>query len=146
MINQAVVDSKSNKLFVHKIMPTSNFASFGDWLRAKIKENDISNAELARRVGVSPTYIGNLLRDFSPNSKTGNIRASELVVEAIANALGADIDEARTAAGYAMKNRVLPSELALMDFDGFDEEDLQDIAEYVAFKRAQKNKGKNNME
>lgn len=108
MINKAFVDNGFDKLFVHKAMLTGEFANFGDWLRSKIRENDISNAELARRVDVSPTYIGNLLRNYSPNSKTGSIRASEKIVESIAKALNAPIDEARTAAGYAAKNQTVP--------------------------------------
>lgn len=103
MKNQAFVERKWNKLFVHIDMSEGKI-TFGGWLRTKINESDISNAELARRVGVSPTYIGNLLRDYSPNSKTGSIRASEPVIEAIAKALNASLDEARLAAGYAPRN------------------------------------------
>lgn len=138
MINQAIVDSKSSKLFVHTGMPKTNSVSFGEWLRNKIKENNISNAELARRIKVSPTYVGNLVRDFSPNSKTGKIRASEKVIEAIAKALNADIDEARLAAGYSPTKSILPHELAVMDYNGFSDQDLKEIAEFIAFKRAQK--------
>lgn len=106
MINQAFVYCKSNKLFVYSTMSDNKNQplTFGDWLRDKIKENAISNAELARRVGVSPTYIGNLIRDFSPNSKTGKIRASEPIIESIAKALNANLNEARLAAGYAPIN------------------------------------------
>jgi transcriptional regulator with XRE-family HTH domain len=107
MLNQAFVHDKSNKLFVHQNMTEIKFTSFGEWLRGKITENNLSNAELGRRVGLSPTYIGNLVRDHSPNSKTGSIRASEGVVASIAKALGVDIDEARLAAGYSPLNTLV---------------------------------------
>lgn len=107
MLNQAFVHDKSNKLFVHQNMTEIKFTSFGEWLRGKIAENNLSNAELGRRVGLSPTYIGNLVRDYSPNSKTGSIRASEGVVASIAKALGVNIDEARLAAGYSPLNTLV---------------------------------------
>lgn len=79
--------------------------TFGEWLREKITEKGISNAELARRVEVTPTYIGNLVRDYSPNkTKPGTSRPSEGVVERIAIALGENVDDALKAAGYYPKN------------------------------------------
>ena len=56
MINQSAVYEKSFKLFVQNM-------TFGEWLRDKIKQGNLSNAEVARRSGVSATYIGNLVRD-----------------------------------------------------------------------------------
>lgn len=78
--------------------------TFGNWLRTNLNRAGLSNAELGRRVGVSGTYIGNLIRDYSQNTKSGRVRPSEEVVESIAKALGTDVDEARLAAGYAAKH------------------------------------------
>lgn len=97
MINQAFVYSNHAKLFV-------DVMTFGEWLRQQIKSKGLSNAEVARRAKVSPTYIGNLVRDFSPNTKDGKGRPSEEVVADIAKAVGGDINEARLAAGYAPEN------------------------------------------
>lgn len=94
MTNQAFVYTISNKLFV-------DVMTFGEWLRQQINEQKLSNAEVARRAKVSPTYIGNLVRDFSPNKKDGKGRPSEDVVEEIAKAVGGNLDDARLAAGYA---------------------------------------------
>jgi transcriptional regulator with XRE-family HTH domain len=79
----------------------TNTMTFGEWLRKKLKDRDMSNARLARLSNLSPTYIGNLVRDFSPNSRSGKIRPSEEAVAGIVKALGADLNEARLAAGYA---------------------------------------------
>jgi transcriptional regulator with XRE-family HTH domain len=98
MKSKAIVHEPMRKLFVDSF---TNTMTFGNWLRNQINNANLSNAELARRVGVSATYIGNLVRDFSPNTKKGRGRPSEDVVEQIAKALGADINEARRAAGYA---------------------------------------------
>lgn len=94
MTNQALVYYNRDKLFV-------DVMTFGDWLRQQINKTGLSNAELARRAGVSATYIGNLVRNFSPNTKDGKGRPSEQVVADIAKAFGVDADEARLAAGYA---------------------------------------------
>jgi transcriptional regulator with XRE-family HTH domain len=102
MINEAIVRETLTKLFVHRM-------TFGEWLREKLKEARMSNAELARWVDVSPTYIGNLVRDYSPNTKSGKApRPSERLVEKIAKAVKADPDEARQAAGYAPQTPLFP--------------------------------------
>lgn len=75
--------------------------SFGKWLRGKLYDKRVNNAELARRVGVSATHIGNLVRDYSPNTKSGVARPTIELTDKIAIALGIPKDEARLAAGYA---------------------------------------------
>lgn len=120
-------------------MSNNESGTFGEWLRLKINENRIKNAELARRVNLSPTYIGNLVRDHSPNSKTGKIRASEEVIEAIAKALNADLDEARAAAGYApLSAPQFPDGLNPQDFDGLDSGDLKEIINFIGYIRFKK--------
>lgn len=96
MWNDALVDECERKLFVYSNM------TFGEWLRKKINATGMSNAAFARQVGVSSTYIGNLLRDYSPNmTSTRSPRPSEPVIESMATALGVPLNEARLAAGYA---------------------------------------------
>lgn len=102
MINKAIVYTHSNKLFVHHM-------TFGDWLREQIKKAGLSNAEVARRTGLSPTYIGNLVRDHSPNTKKGKGRPSEFTVEKIAKAVNGNLNTALTAAGFVPKNEALIS-------------------------------------
>lgn len=74
---------------------------FSDWLRIQLQDKGWTNAELARRVGVSQTYIGNLVRGYSPNTKSGKARPSVAVVDRMAKALNIPLDEARLVAGYA---------------------------------------------
>lgn len=93
MKNKAIVHQNIHTLFV--------YMTFGELLRRRIKELDISNAEVARRTSLSPTYIGNLVRDHSPNTKKGKGRPSEDAVEVIAKAVEIPLAEARIAAGYA---------------------------------------------
>ncbi len=63
-------------------------------------EKNLNNAEVARRSNLSATYIGNLIRDFSPNTKSGLGRPSRETARAIALALGVEPNDALRAAGY----------------------------------------------
>ncbi len=76
--------------------------TFGEWLRKELNVSGMSNAELARRAGVSATYVGNLVRDYSPNMRSArNPRPSEEVTADIAKALDVPLNVARKAAGYS---------------------------------------------
>lgn len=82
--------------------------SFGDWLRSKLIDREWSNAKLARRVGVSGTHIGNLVRGYSPNKKDQRATPTRSMVLAIAKALGEDEKAALQAAGYLPKLATQP--------------------------------------
>ncbi len=68
----------------------------GRWREAA----NISQSELARRMGVSRNYISNLERDFSPTAKGGKPQPSVETCDKIAHALGVRVAEVRIAAGY----------------------------------------------
>lgn len=105
MKNKDKVQTNFDKLIVYTPM------SFGNWLRKNINNAGISNAELARRTKFSPTYIGNLVRDFYPNSKDGEGRPSEDAVRKIAKALNCDVNEAMTQAGYRSDDELVANGL-----------------------------------
>lgn len=116
--NEAFVHDICNKLSVHM--------TFGEWLRDRLNARQMTNADLARLTELSPTYIGHLVRDFSPNTKSGRVRPSEETVAAIAVALSVTVDEARRAAGYAPTHSGDSHDLdgIYVSFDGAD--DLSD--------------------
>jgi transcriptional regulator with XRE-family HTH domain len=75
-------------------------AEFGDWLYRIRKQAGITQRELAKRSGCSVSYISTLERGAVHSGSGGEIRPSEEVVSAIANALNAPLNQARLAAGY----------------------------------------------
>ena len=76
--------------------------TFGELMTKYFMETGWSRAEVARRTGFSPTYIGNLLQDRAPATKGGKpVRLSARTVDKIANVLKIPLDQARRAAGLA---------------------------------------------
>lgn len=76
--------------------------TFGQMMSRALKKAGWSQAELARRLNVSPTYVGNVLADKSPGSKSGKRRQISIEdADRFAKALGVPLREARLAAGLA---------------------------------------------
>lgn len=82
------------------VLLTMAQVSFGIWLAEQRRNADISQQDLADRVGVSKAYISTLEGD-KPNSSTGKPIVPRIdKIDKIARALGASVVEARLAAGY----------------------------------------------
>lgn len=75
--------------------------TFGQRLKEWREAAGISQAELARRIEASATWVSNLERDFSPTAKGGKPQPSVETCDRIAHALGVRVAEVRIAAGYA---------------------------------------------
>ncbi|MCI0337143.1 MAG: helix-turn-helix domain-containing protein [Acidobacteria bacterium] len=81
--------------------------TFGELIQEAIKELGWSNAELARRTDFSPTHIGNLIRDYSPGTKSGKpTRLPADTVDRIADALKKPRSIFRRAAGLLSEDSV----------------------------------------
>jgi len=92
------------------IQDVSEFSGefFGNWLQRTRKRRGISSADLARRIGVSRSYISALERG-QVQLLTGRPSQPALEkVENIANALAVDVDEARMMAGYDPAPEAIP--------------------------------------
>lgn len=123
--------------FSVKVIP-KDMEKLGDLIRRRMGDVGIaSKSELARRIGKSAAYVGDLINDTA-KTKSGTYQPSPGVVSKLATVLEISELEILAAIGYAPPERVLPHQLKIMDFDGFDEEDLQDIADYINFKRQKK--------
>ena len=92
---------------------------------------------------VSDAYLSKLENDKYKGKKGQPTRPDKELVIALADVFRANQDYVLNLAGYPTEIKVLPSELAIIDYDGFDEQDLEEIAEYINFKRAQKEKKAN---
>lgn len=102
--------------------------TFGQKLKRWREAAHVSQAELARRMDVSPTWVSNLERDFSPSAKDGKPQPSIETCDKIARALGVRVAEVRLAAGYAPKgNQADTIEEALDSALYFDRKGLSEL-------------------
>jgi len=84
-----------------KTLVMAQQVTFSEWLAEQMKRQGYNQTSLAARAGVSPQYIGSLVRN-DPHSITGKpIVPTVEVVDKIAKALGVPPTEARLVAGYA---------------------------------------------
>lgn len=92
-------------------MPT---LTFGQWIQGWLDKTGLKQSDLVQRTGLAKSYINTLVRDV-PNSTTGRVpRPEPEVVAKIARALGAPINEARAAAGYAILKETPETQEALL--------------------------------
>lgn len=74
--------------------------TLGELIQDALIKRGWTNAELARRSGFSATYIGNLIRDYAPGTKSGKpTRLPAETVDKLADALGESQSTFRKAAG-----------------------------------------------
>lgn len=113
--------------------------TFGQWLKRCRKENRLTQEQLSQKSKVSASYISTLERS-QPHSITGaNLRPEPDKVEMLANALGQDVSDALSLAGYAAKNApAFPDGLQPHDFDGLDSEDIKEIINFIGYIRYKK--------
>lgn len=83
--------------------------TFGELIQEALTDLGWSNAELARRTGFSATHIGNLIRDYSPGTKSGKpTRLPMDTVDRIADALNRPKALFRRAAGLLPEEEAPP--------------------------------------
>lgn len=106
----------------------------GNWVKKHREKMNYSQESAAKKSGLSRYQWIRI-----ENGQSGTKR--ETIIR-IAKELEADGTEGLTLlAGLENESsKVLPEELQIMDYDGFDKDDLKDIAEYISFKRMQKEK------
>jgi transcriptional regulator with XRE-family HTH domain len=113
--------------------------TLGELITRRMRDLGIaSKSELARLTGYSNAYIGDLINNTG-KTKSGTYQPSPELVSKLAGVLKITEIEILATIGYSSDGAlVLPEEIKVMDFDGFDKEDLKDIAEFIKFKRMQK--------
>lgn len=75
--------------------------SFGHWLQERRKDAGMRQSDVAKRAGVSTSYISTLERGQKHSVTGAQLRPEPDKVEAIAKAVGGDVNEALALCGYA---------------------------------------------
>lgn len=112
----------------------------GNWIKQYREKANLSQETAAEKAGLSRFQWIRI-----ENGQSGTKR--ETLIQ-IAKVINADVNQTLRKGGFvdsSIENeQVLPHQLKIMDFDGFDEDDLQEIADFINFKRSQKQKAKAN--
>ncbi len=109
-----------------------NQEQFGAFIRRKREEKDLGLREMAKKIGVSPTYLSKCERDEFPPPAEDRVRA-------IAMELGCDVDDLLARAGRVSNDiseiiKRHPVELAalLRTTKGMSVDDIRQLASVAA--------------
>lgn len=97
--------------------------NFGLWLLNRRKQARLTQGQLAERAGISTSYVSTLERGAAHHLTNAPPQPKLDIVDSLARALGATINEARLEAGYA----------------GYDEAFTIDIGDKAQVKLADRN-------
>jgi transcriptional regulator with XRE-family HTH domain len=82
--------------------------TFGQWLAENRLRAGLTQGELAKRAGMSPSYVSGLEREEPITADSRPRQPRRPKVERLAKALGADVNEALLVAGYAAEPSETP--------------------------------------
>lgn len=121
-----------------RILKVNNMAErLSELIARRIRELDLSNAELARRTGLTRGYIGNIVNETAP-TRSGQYNLSQSTIAALARELKITETEILTSMGYLKNESEIPERIAAIGFDELDEQDIREIADFIKFKKSQK--------
>lgn len=117
---------------------------FGKLLKHFRKAKGLTQQELATAASINVSYVSNLERNFSPTAKGGTPTASQELCDKLEKILDVKNSELRIAAGYLPKHgEPIPEEIRAIGFNGLDSDDLKEIAQFIAFRKMQKENERN---
>lgn len=110
--------------------------NFAEWLRSARRKAHLTMEVLARKIGKSKQYISVLERG-EPHVLTGKpVTPKKAVVESLASALNADVDEALAAAGYASQTQTPPEQVEIIEIlnhSTLTANDYEQIKKFIEF-------------
>ncbi|HYE64064.1 MAG TPA: helix-turn-helix transcriptional regulator [Pyrinomonadaceae bacterium] len=95
--------------------------TFGQYIARRRKAVGLTQAEVARRISVTPTYISHLERGIDPTGRSDMLLPTVEVVDAIAKAINAPVAKVRRLAGHAPPEDVIHE---VIDENVFDKGDF----------------------
>lgn len=131
--------SKNNKCCRVSNVLDFDAKKFSEWLK---KEFDGSRyktiTELAEAAKSNKATISRLMSGASQTLTNKPSQPKRMLVKKLAELFEQDVNEVLMSAGYAPENiKPYPKEL-VMDYDGFDDDDLKEIAAFIQFRKQRK--------
>lgn len=120
-------------------MPNYDADKFAEWLTSAFENSHFKSfSSLADAAGLTRSTVSSLA-NARPQSLTNKpSQPSPETVLKLAKALGEDIDQALLLAGHAPQSSPIPESIAAIGFNGLDDEDLKEIAEFIRFRKMRK--------
>lgn len=112
---------------------------FGLWLREKRQTARLTQTEVAKLAGISPSYVSTLERGEPHSVSKIPVKPERETVLAIAKAIGGNPNEALVLAGY-MPNHLsdIPDSIRIIGFEELNEEDVDAIVDFIKWKKQSK--------
>lgn len=102
--NQALAETVSgaNSLYLFKVVPEYIYMveTLGQLIQRRLTDLGMRKSELARSLGVSATYVGDLANDTARTTKSGRYTPSPEMARKLARVLEVRLEEVLAAIGY----------------------------------------------
>lgn len=120
-------------------MSDEKWRKFGQFLKSEREKAEVPQTIVAKKADIHVVQLSRIENGHSGARRETIQDIVKAINESCVNGHKVNLGEILNKAGFtSAADPVIPEELAIMDYDGFDKGDLKDIAEYIAFKRAQK--------
>lgn len=108
-------------------------------MRSNYSKDKFENyVKFSKLVDSNPATISRLMNAKKQTLTNKASQPKRDLVIRLAEAFDASVDEALLLAGHSPINNKIPEAINLVGFDGLDPDDLEDIADYIKFKKSQK--------
>jgi bisphosphoglycerate-dependent phosphoglycerate mutase len=139
-ISKEKIYTRNEKYYkISNIVEKFNAEAFALWMKEGFSNCPVkTQKDLAIAVKSNVATINRLMNGSPQSTNQKPSQPPKDLVKRLATYFEKDINEALTLAGHAPENSLLPAPLEVSDFEGFDEEDLLNIKEYIKFRKSLK--------
>jgi hypothetical protein len=141
-ISNKKIYSKNNNCYKISNIVKFDAEKFAEWMQAGFKKSPHKTiTELARVAISNKATISRLMSGAAQTLTNKPSQPNRELVKRLAKIFDENENNALMLAGYAPDNVIkLTDDLEFMDFEGFDAEDLEEIRDFIRFKKLQKQK------
>lgn len=120
-------------------MSQNRWAIFGPWFQKERELAEVSQRKAAKKADISVIQLSRIENGHS-GIKRETLENLINSINVLSSGYKIDLAEALDRAGFSAPRNGVPPELASIGFDDLDHDDLREIADFIAFRKAQKEK------
>ena len=130
-----------NRLTSVANMTSDEWQAFGSWLQKERELADVSQAVAAEKAEMHVVHLSKIENGHSGIRRQNLLRLVD-TINSLSSGHKINKNEALQRAGFASTEDTVPPELASIGFDDLDKDDLREIADFIRFRKSQKEKEK----